>query len=404
MAAVGEVFAGRYELVDPLGEGGVGVVWRAWDRRAECYVAAKVLRQVDATSLLRFVREQSLRIDHRHIVMPLGWAGDDDRVLFTMPLVRGGSVATLIGDYGPLPASWAAALLDQLLSALEVIHAAGLVHRDVKPANLLLEPTGEGPPQLRLSDFGIATPVDLPRLTHADIVLGTSGYVAPEALAGADPAPAHDLYSAGMTALEMLTGARPPRDVRAEELVAALGEPAALSEVVRGLVQTDPARRPESATKARALLAATGLVPPAGVAPDDDELQIEIFDQLPPLPPGWTDEPVEVPPPPEPVPPPPPPSMAEAEPVAAVEPAEVEPVVVAPPTSPLPPRVVTTPQPDETDANASAAVETADADETADGIEPAASRRSRRGPVGSLAIGVVGCVLLAVALIRLFAS
>ncbi|MCZ9339811.1 serine/threonine protein kinase, partial [Streptomyces sp. TRM76130] len=87
---MGEVFAGRYELVDPIGRGGVGAVWRAWDHRRRRYVAAKVLQQRDAHSLLRFVREQALRIDHPHVLAPASWAADDDKVLFTMDLVTGG--------------------------------------------------------------------------------------------------------------------------------------------------------------------------------------------------------------------------------------------------------------------------------------------------------------------------
>lgn len=102
---MGEVFAGRYELVDPIGRGGVGAVWRAWDHRRRRYVAAKVLQQSDAHTLLRFVREQALRIDHPHVLAPASWAADDDQVLFTMELVCGGSLAQVIGDYGPLPAT-----------------------------------------------------------------------------------------------------------------------------------------------------------------------------------------------------------------------------------------------------------------------------------------------------------
>lgn len=262
----------------------MGVVWRAWDRRTESHVAAKVLRQVDATSLLRFVREQSFRVDHAHVVMPLGWAGEDDRVLFTMPLVGGGSVATLIGDYGPLPPAWVALLLDQLLDALAAIHDAGLVHRDVKPANLLLESTGTGRPHLRLSDFGIAAVVDHPRLTHTDVVLGTPGYLAPEALLGADPDPRQDLYSVGMTGVEMLTGVRPPKDAGRDDVLASLDPDSPLTGVIAVLTAADPAGRPASALSARALLARTGLVPPPGAIPSAGEHEIEIFDQLGPLP------------------------------------------------------------------------------------------------------------------------
>lgn len=113
---MGEIFAGRYELADPIGRGGVGAVWRAWDHRRHRYVAAKVLQQSDAHTLLRFVREQALRIDHPHVLAPASWAADDDKVLFTMDLVAGGSLAHLIGDYGPLPPEFVCTLLDQLLS------------------------------------------------------------------------------------------------------------------------------------------------------------------------------------------------------------------------------------------------------------------------------------------------
>src|SRR2546421_10343941 len=119
-------------------------------------MAAKLLRPADAGSLLRFVREQSLRVVHPHVVAPAGWAAEDDQVLLTMDLVPGGSVAQLLGDYGSLPLPYVAVLIDQLLDALTAVHSRGIVHRDVKPSNLLLEPTRRGRPFLRLADFGIA--------------------------------------------------------------------------------------------------------------------------------------------------------------------------------------------------------------------------------------------------------
>jgi eukaryotic-like serine/threonine-protein kinase len=284
---VGDVLAGRYELVDPLGEGGSGVVWRVWDRRERRYLAAKVLRQVDAASLLRFIREQAVRIEHPHVLTPLSWAGEEDKVLFTMPIVRGGSVATLVGDFGPLPPGLAALLLDQLLAALERTHAQGVVHRDVKPANLLLDATGRGLPHLRLSDFGVAAALDEPRLTHGPLTLGTHGYLAPECLQpGWDPDPRADLYAAGMAGLEMVTGQRPPttRPLEALEALVGSGFPDGLARVIRGLGEFDPDRRASSATRARDDLAATGLLAlPLSQALDE----VEVFDQVPELPAGW---------------------------------------------------------------------------------------------------------------------
>ncbi|MET9965700.1 protein kinase [Streptomyces sp. NPDC006356] len=287
---MGEVFAGRYELVDPIGRGGVGAVWRAWDHRRRRYVAAKVLQQSDAHSLLRFVREQALRIDHPHVLAPASWAADDDKVLFTMDLVAGGSLVHLVGDYGPLAPSFVCTLLDQLLAGLAAVHAEGVVHRDIKPANLLLEATGTARPRLRLSDFGIAMRLGEPRLTETNLVVGTPGYLAPEQLMGAEPDFPADLFAVGLVALYLLEGAKP--DVKAlVQYFADHGTPGApkgipepLWQVVASLVQPDPHARFRTATGARkALASAAELLPEPG---PDDEL-IEIFDQIGPLPTGF---------------------------------------------------------------------------------------------------------------------
>ena len=290
---MGEVFAGRYELVDPVGRGGVGAVWRAWDHRRRRYVAAKVLQQSDAHALLRFVREQALRIDHPHVLAPASWAADDDKVLFTMDLVAGGSLVHLVGDYGPLPPSFVCTLLDQLLAGLAAVHAEGVVHRDIKPANILLEATGSARPRLRLSDFGIAMRLGEPRLTETDYVVGTPGYIAPEQLLGADPGFPADLFGVGLVALYLLEGARP--DAKALiEYFAAHGTPPAprgipdpLWQVVAALLEPDPQARFRTATGARkALASAAELLPEPG--PDDE--RVEVFDQLGPLPEGFGPE------------------------------------------------------------------------------------------------------------------
>ncbi|MFB7939527.1 protein kinase, partial [Streptomyces sp. NPDC056049] len=290
---MGEVFAGRYELVDPIGRGGAGAVWRAWDHRRRRYVAAKVLQQSDAHTLLRFVREQALRIDHPHVLAPASWAADDDQVLFTMDLVAGGSLAHVIGDYGPLPPRYVCTLLDQLLAGLATVHAEGVVHRDIKPANILMEATGTGRPHLRLSDFGISMRKGEPRLTETNYVVGTPGYFAPEQLLGAEPDFTADLYAVGLVALYLLHGTRPDSQALVEHFVAHGTPPAPatvpepLWQVLAGLLQPDPQARFRTATGVRkALTAAVEMLP----EPEDGEAPVEIFDQLGPLPAGFGPE------------------------------------------------------------------------------------------------------------------
>ncbi|MEU9604125.1 serine/threonine-protein kinase [Streptomyces sp. NPDC048057] len=287
---MGEVFAARYELIDPIGHGGVGAVWRAWDHRRRRYVAAKVLQQGDAHTLLRFVREQATRIDHPHVLAPASWAADDDKVLFTMDLVGGGSLAHVIGDYGPLPPRYVCTLLDQLLSGLSAVHAEGVVHRDIKPANILMEATGTGRPHLRLSDFGISMRKGEPRLTEANYVVGTPGYFAPEQMAGAEPDFPADLFAVGLVGLYLLQGQKPDAGALVDHFAehgtpsAPLGLPEPLWQVLAGLLQPDPEDRFRSAAGARkALLAAVDALPDTG--PDDEP--VEIFDQLEPLPSGF---------------------------------------------------------------------------------------------------------------------
>lgn len=282
VTGVTDYFAGRYELLEQIATGGMGTVWCVRDHADGLVKAAKILGQSDAGSLLRFVREQSMRIDHRHVVTPQSWAGVDDRVLFTMPMVRGGSVADLLRDHGRLPVRWVGELLDQTLQALEAVHAAGIVHRDVKPANLLLEPTGAGRPHVRLTDFGIAAPVDEPRMTRASMAIGTPGYMAPEQWRGADPDPRADLYAVAAVGVEMLTGVRPPSDPNPLD-VAALHTGDEPTDRLLALLATalagDPNERPASASGFRTRLAGLGL---ATLPPAPDE-RVSVPDRYPGL-------------------------------------------------------------------------------------------------------------------------
>ena len=241
-----DVIAGRFALVDLVATGGSGAVWRARDLRRDQLCAAKVLRQRDSGDLLRFVREKGVQLDHPHVLTPYSWAAEDAHVVIASRLVPGGTVGTLLDTHGPLAPATAADLLDQLLDALEHVHAAGWVHRDVTVSNLLLEPTGAGWPQLLLADFGIAVHPSETRLTEAGAVLGTPGYLAPEVLDGATPAPARDLYAAGVVGLRLLGTDR-------EDLPAAGHD--RLTDTLRALTEPDPRRRSPTAADARVLLA-----------------------------------------------------------------------------------------------------------------------------------------------------
>jgi eukaryotic-like serine/threonine-protein kinase len=231
-------------------------------------------------ALLRTVREQAFRLSHPHLLTPYSWVAEDDEVLLAMDLVRGGTLHTLLGDYGRLPARFAATVLDQLLAALGAVHAAGVVHRDVKPENVLLEPTGTGAPHIRLGDFGVAVGADGMRFTAAGVAVGTYGYLAPEVMAGREADHRQDLYAAGRILRRMLVGDGADADGRPEDVSAPLW---ALAEA---LSAPDPDDRPSSAQAARALLSGfgLGLRPPALTA--GGEL-IEVFDHTGPLPPGW---------------------------------------------------------------------------------------------------------------------
>lgn len=238
--------AGRFVLLDEIASGGMSAVWRAWDLRERRCVAVKVLAREHGGLLLRFVQEQSIRVRHPHVVAPYTWAADEERVLFAMDLVRGGSVETLARRHGRgLPAGVVADLLGQLLDGLAAVHRAGVVHRDVKPGNLLLEPTGTGRSHLRLADFGVAARLGGPRLTQAPGLVGTDGYVAPEVACGAAPSPVQDLYAVGVVAAVLLTGCGP------RTAVPALGD-GPLEQLVRALTDAEPARRPPDAAAALA--------------------------------------------------------------------------------------------------------------------------------------------------------
>ncbi|MCL8026689.1 serine/threonine-protein kinase [Nocardioides bruguierae] len=248
----GSVLAGRLVLRDPVGEGSLGPVWRAFDLEVGRWVAAAPLEPAEVGRAI---------VEHPHVLGLLDHVRTPEGPWATAPLVGGGTATQLLADHGPLPTPFVAVLLDQLLDALVAVHAAGLVHRDVTTTNLLLRPTGSGRPHLLLADFGLATRAH----GRGRILLGTPGYASPEQDDGAPPHPRADLYSAGVVARELLTGAPPPGHASEPPQPTVAGP---LADLVAELTAEDPDERPLSAREARSMLQAAGVPPSAPWAED----------------------------------------------------------------------------------------------------------------------------------------
>ena len=208
--SVETIARGRYRVEDTLGHGGMAVVYVAEDAELARRVAVKVLAEQFATDdefRRRFVREARLaaRLSHPNVVHVYDAGEDDGRPFIVMELVPGETVADLLARRRKLPAEEAAELARQAALGLQHAHQAGLVHRDVKPQNLLLREDGV----LKIADFGIARAAESTRLTKHGTVLGTAAYLAPEQALGGEAGPEADVYSLGAVLYELLTG-RPP--------------------------------------------------------------------------------------------------------------------------------------------------------------------------------------------------
>jgi eukaryotic-like serine/threonine-protein kinase len=287
------MLAERYELDDVLGEGGMGRVLLAHDRVLQRDVAVKLLTSTaDAAARARFLREAqgAARLRHPNAVTVFDTGEADGQPYIVMELVRGITLDELIERDGPLEVQEATAITAGVLEALAAAHAAGLVHRDVKPGNVLLPHEGG----VKLTDFGIARAMDqvTSSLTVAGTVLGTPSYLAPELLDGAPASPASDLYSVGCMLYVQLAG-EPPftaetplavayahqnRDIPRIEQVRA-DVPVDLRRVLTTALAKDPADRYADAAAMRDALLdgpATGpsrestLPLTAAIAPDPD--------------------------------------------------------------------------------------------------------------------------------------
>ncbi len=210
----GTLFANRYEVKEVLGMGGMGVVYRAFDRELQEAVAIKTLRPEalagDGVALERFKQEIRLarKIAHRNVVRTYDLGEVNGMYYLTMEFVEGTSLKELIGTRGPLPVPVTLAIGKQLCRALEVAHEQGVIHRDIKPQNIAVEPSGV----LKVMDFGIARLTTRPKeqgLTRDGMSVGTPDYMSPEHLSGMELDVRSDLYSAGVVLFECLTARLP---------------------------------------------------------------------------------------------------------------------------------------------------------------------------------------------------
>ncbi|MDP9478625.1 MAG: protein kinase, partial [Actinomycetota bacterium] len=202
---------GRYRLLGLLGRGGMGEVYLARDEVLDRDVAVKVLAEQyshDGEAVERFRREakSAAALSHPHIV-PVYDLGEtvDGTHYIVMEYVPGGTLKERILREGPLDAGTAARISLQVAAALGAAHDAGVIHRDVKPENILFAGSGEA----KVTDFGIARAASSPRLTQTGFALGTADYMSPEQAMGDPVGPASDLYSLGVVLYQMLTGERP---------------------------------------------------------------------------------------------------------------------------------------------------------------------------------------------------
>ena len=274
----GRLLAGRYRLTKRIDEGGAGEVWQARDERLDRDVAIKILGPTaDEAFRERFADEarRAASVLHPNVVTVFDEGRDGVDAFMVMELVRGRTLRDVVADRGPLRPHEAARLVAQIAAALDAAHEAGVIHCDVKPANVIVDQQGTA----KLTDFGIARAARGPR-EHE--LIGTARYIAPERIEGRAPTERSDVYSLGLVAYELIAGRPPNAEMETEDLLRLRldGRPPSLrsarvgiSEEIDRVVAKALARAPQgryasAGAFARDLLAAsqrddaTGVLPP----------------------------------------------------------------------------------------------------------------------------------------------
>jgi len=262
LSAPGGLLADRYRIIELLGTGGMARVYRAHDERLGREVAIKQLRaDVADPDALRRQREEirAIAAIHHPAVVTLydAFPDESDRVVLVMQCVPGQDLRQVL-QRGPLDQRRVVAIGLALADALASVHAAGIIHRDIKPGNILvLDPEATGPAAM-LGDFGIARIADGTGATATGTIIGTAAYLSPEQASGDPITPATDLYSLGLVLIEALTGTQPFPGSHAETAIARLSRDAeipedidpALRRLLRALTERDPSMRPTAAEAA----------------------------------------------------------------------------------------------------------------------------------------------------------
>src|ERR687886_1684631 len=210
MNVIGTLIGGRFRLEEKIGSGGMSTVYRAFDPTLERWVAIKIMHRdisTDPDQLERFRREARAvaRLSHPHIVTVIDAGEDDGAPYIVFEYVPGETLKDRIRRVGRLPVPEAVAYAIEIGRALSCAHAHRLVHRDVKPQNVLIDPDGRA----KVTDFGIARSLEAQGLTATGRVLGTTDYVSPEQALGHEVNGQSDIYSLGIVLYEMLTGEAP---------------------------------------------------------------------------------------------------------------------------------------------------------------------------------------------------
>jgi serine/threonine protein kinase len=262
LADTGRVIAGRYRLLEPVGRGAMGIVWRARDQLLDRDVAIKEVQIAETltdaervNAYQRTLREAktAARLNHPAVVTVYDVAEDEGRPWIVMQLIMAQSLDQVLATSGPLSPRRAAEMGRQLLSALSVAHASGVLHRDVKPSNVLLGADDRAV----LTDFGIATFQCDPRLTRTGMLMGSPGFTAPERVRGGNALPASDLWSLGATLYAAVEGQGPYESLgdamTTMFAIINLDPPSAptsgaLEPVISALLRREPADRPDAST------------------------------------------------------------------------------------------------------------------------------------------------------------